>query len=78
NAQDNQRHEERMDDPTLEPSVCKIRRFEMMKYLFNADEEYIAIKESEDLNHLKENLDAYRELLRIIDEGWVVATPKEE
>ncbi|GJW82338.1 hypothetical protein Tco_0146313 [Tanacetum coccineum] len=44
-------HEERRDDPTLEPSVCKIRRFEMMKYSFNVDEEYIAIKESDYLNH---------------------------
>nr|GEU54729.1 hypothetical protein [Tanacetum cinerariifolium] len=44
NTQDNQRDKERMDDPTLEPSVCKIRRFEMMKYLFNIDEEYISIK----------------------------------
>ncbi|GJS03611.1 hypothetical protein Tco_0320119 [Tanacetum coccineum] len=77
NAQDNQGHEEHRDDPTLEPSVCKIRRFEMM-YSFNADEEYIAIKESEYLNHLKDNLDAYRELLRIIREGWVVTTPNEE
>ncbi|GJZ84103.1 putative reverse transcriptase domain-containing protein [Tanacetum coccineum] len=57
-TQDNQRHEECRDDPTLEPSVCKIRRFEMMKYSFNADEEYIAIKESEYLNHSKDNLDA--------------------
>nr|GEU70249.1 hypothetical protein [Tanacetum cinerariifolium] len=32
NAQDNQGHKERMADPTLEPSICKIRRFEMMKY----------------------------------------------
>ncbi|GJR93272.1 hypothetical protein Tco_0265446 [Tanacetum coccineum] len=78
NAQDNQGHEERRDDPALEPSVCKIRRFEMMKYSFNADEEYIAIKESEYLNHSKNNLDAYRELLRIINEGWVMATPDEE
>ncbi|GKA53668.1 hypothetical protein Tco_0746983 [Tanacetum coccineum] len=78
NAQDNQGHKERMDDPTLEPSICKIRRFEMMKYLFNADKEYIAIKESVYLNHSKDSLDAYRELLRIIDEGWVVATPNEE
>ncbi|GJS19868.1 uncharacterized mitochondrial protein-like protein, partial [Tanacetum coccineum] len=52
-------HKERRDDPTLEPSVYKIRRFEMMKYSFNADEEYIAIKESEYLNHSKDNLDAY-------------------
>ncbi|GJR66514.1 hypothetical protein Tco_0012579 [Tanacetum coccineum] len=51
NTQDNQGNEERKDDPTLEPSVCKIRRFEMMKYSFNVDEEYIAIKESDYLNH---------------------------
>nr|GEX94587.1 hypothetical protein [Tanacetum cinerariifolium] len=67
NAQDNKGHEERKDDPTLEPSVYKIKRFEMMKYSFNPDEEYITIKESEYLNHSKDNLDAYRELLRIID-----------
>ncbi|GJT11667.1 hypothetical protein Tco_0858709 [Tanacetum coccineum] len=78
NAQDNQGHEERREDPALEPSVCKIKRFEMMKYSFNADEEYIAIKESEYLNHSKDNLDAYRELLRIINEGWVMETPEEE
>ncbi|GJY57492.1 hypothetical protein Tco_0456607, partial [Tanacetum coccineum] len=52
-------HEERRDNPTHEPSVSEIRRFEMMKYSFNADEEYIAIKESKYLNHSKENLDAY-------------------
>nr|GEU61689.1 retrotransposon Orf1 [Tanacetum cinerariifolium] len=63
NAQDNQGHEERRDDPTLELPVCKIRRFEMMKYSFNADEEYIAITESEYLNHSKDSLNAYRELL---------------
>nr|GEY45582.1 hypothetical protein [Tanacetum cinerariifolium] len=43
----------------------------MMKYSFNADEEYNAIKESENLNHSKDNLNAYRELLHIIDEEWV-------
>ncbi|GJY15711.1 ribonuclease H-like domain-containing protein [Tanacetum coccineum] len=78
NAQDNQGHDERRDDPTLEPSVYNIRRFEMMKYSFNLDEEYIAIKESEYFNHSKDNLDAYRELLRIINEGWVMATADEE
>ncbi|GKA82126.1 hypothetical protein Tco_0788874 [Tanacetum coccineum] len=26
------------------PSICKIRRFEMMKYSFDADDEYVAIK----------------------------------
>nr|GEU49195.1 hypothetical protein [Tanacetum cinerariifolium] len=63
-TQDNQGHEERRDDLTLEPSVCKIKRFEMMKYSFNADKEYIVIKESKYLNHSKENLDTYLELLR--------------
>ncbi|GJR21370.1 hypothetical protein Tco_0969897 [Tanacetum coccineum] len=52
-------------------------RFEMMKYSFNDDEDYITIKESEHLNHSKDSLDAYRELLRLIDEGWVVTTPDE-
>ncbi|GKB97363.1 hypothetical protein Tco_0983500 [Tanacetum coccineum] len=78
NIQKNQGHEERMDNPTHEPSVFKIRRFEMMKYSFNTDEEYIAMKESEYLNHSKDNLDAYRELLQIIEEGWLVATPDYE
>ncbi|GKF58204.1 hypothetical protein Tco_0171741, partial [Tanacetum coccineum] len=77
-TQDNQGHKERRDNPTHEPSVYKVRRFEMMKYSFNADEEYIAIKESEYLKHSKDNLDAYQELLCIINEGWVMATPDEE
>ncbi|GJS72496.1 hypothetical protein Tco_0705337 [Tanacetum coccineum] len=78
NTQDNQGNEEHRDDPTHEPSVCKIRRFEMMKYSFSTDKKYIAIKESEYLNHSKDNLDAYQELLRIIEEGWLVATPHDE
>ncbi|GKC15804.1 hypothetical protein Tco_1012586 [Tanacetum coccineum] len=78
NTQDNQGHEECRDDPTHEQSICKIKRFKMMKYSFNADEEYIAIKEFEYLSHSKDNLNAYRELLRIIDKGWVMATPNEE
>ncbi|GJT98961.1 hypothetical protein Tco_1094479 [Tanacetum coccineum] len=54
-----------------------VRRFEMMKYSFNDDEEYITIKESQYLNHSKDIPDAHRELLRLINEGWVVTTPKE-
>ncbi|GJR74868.1 hypothetical protein Tco_0087233 [Tanacetum coccineum] len=76
-TQENQGHEEHKDNPTPKPSNCKFRRFEMMKYSFNDDEEYITIKESEYLNHSKDSLDAYRELLRLIDEGWVVTTPDE-
>ncbi|GKA07172.1 hypothetical protein Tco_0686396 [Tanacetum coccineum] len=37
-----------------------IMKFEMMKYSFDDDEEYITIKESEYLNHSKDSLDAYR------------------
>ncbi|GKA81395.1 hypothetical protein Tco_0788087 [Tanacetum coccineum] len=77
-TQDKQGNEKRRDDPALEPSICKNRRFKIMKYSFNANEEYIAIKESECLNHSKDNLDAYREILRNIDKGWVVAIPDEE
>ncbi|GJV98104.1 hypothetical protein Tco_1549681 [Tanacetum coccineum] len=73
-TQENQEHK---GDPIPEPSNCKVRRFEMMKYSFNDDEEYITIKESECLNHSKDCLDAYRELLRLIDEGWVVTTRDE-
>ncbi|GKA58522.1 hypothetical protein Tco_0757710 [Tanacetum coccineum] len=76
-TQENQGHEEHKGNPNPEPSKCKIRRFEMMKYSFNDDEEYITIKESKYLNHSKDSLDAYRELLRLIDEGWVVTTPDE-
>nr|GEY88483.1 hypothetical protein [Tanacetum cinerariifolium] len=78
NTQDNQRDEERRDDPTLKPLVCKIRRFKMMKYSLNVDEEYIPIKESEYLNHSKDSLDAYQELLRIINDGWVVTTTDDD
>ncbi|GJU48119.1 hypothetical protein Tco_1217674 [Tanacetum coccineum] len=54
-----------------------VRRFKMMKYSFDEDEEYITIKESEYLKHSRDSLDAYRELLRLIDDGWVVTTPEE-
>ncbi|GJX38536.1 hypothetical protein Tco_0251839 [Tanacetum coccineum] len=64
-------------NPIPEPSNCKVRRFEMMKYSFDDDEEYITIKESEYLKHSKDSLDAYRELLRLIDEGWVMTTPED-
>ncbi|GJX02584.1 hypothetical protein Tco_0186497 [Tanacetum coccineum] len=72
-TQENQGHK---GDPIPEPSNCKVRRFEMM-YSFD-DEEYITIKESEYLNHSTDSLDAYQELLRLIDEGWVVTTREDE
>ncbi|GJV33282.1 hypothetical protein Tco_1393682 [Tanacetum coccineum] len=70
-------HEEAMVNPTPKHSVCKIRRFEMMKYSFDSNDEYITIKEFEHLNHSKKSIDAYRELLRLTNEGWVVTTSEE-
>ncbi|GJR81952.1 hypothetical protein Tco_0152737 [Tanacetum coccineum] len=73
----NQEDQGHKDDPIPEPSNCKVRRFEMMKYSFDDDEEYITIKESEYIKHSKDSLDAYQELLRLIDDGWVMTTPEE-
>ncbi|GJR89506.1 hypothetical protein Tco_0213517 [Tanacetum coccineum] len=76
-TQENQGHKENINNTTPEQSVCEIRRFEMMKYSFTDDEEYITIKESEHLNHSKDSLDAYRELLRLTNKGWVVTTSED-
>ncbi|GKD61378.1 hypothetical protein Tco_1298887 [Tanacetum coccineum] len=61
--------------PTHDPSICQVRIFEMIKYSFHANDEYVAIKEHECSDHSKTNIDAcqaYRELFRIMDEGWLV------
>ncbi|GKB54926.1 hypothetical protein Tco_0905679 [Tanacetum coccineum] len=58
-----------------DPSICNIRRFEMIKYSFRDDEEYVAIKENkyDDLTHTsKEAIHAYQEIFRMMDEGWMV------
>ncbi|GKD45274.1 hypothetical protein Tco_1269919 [Tanacetum coccineum] len=57
-----------------EQPVCNIRRFEMVKYSFRDDEEYVAIKENEynDLtNTSKDAIHAYQEIFRMMDEGWM-------
>ncbi|GJS17109.1 hypothetical protein Tco_0411581 [Tanacetum coccineum] len=62
-------------------SICKIRRFDMMKYSFDADDEYVAIKEREHSDHSRTNVDAcqaYRELFRIMDEGWLMTKAKKK
>ncbi|GJV35548.1 hypothetical protein Tco_1408025 [Tanacetum coccineum] len=67
-----------MENLAHETSACKIRRFEMMKYKFEADEEYVAIKEL--INHLETNMDArcaYRELFRKMDDEWLVTKATE-
>ncbi|GJS20774.1 hypothetical protein Tco_0449406 [Tanacetum coccineum] len=64
---------ELFDDHEL--PVFTIRRFEMIKYSFGQDEEYVAIKEDEykDLtNTSKEAIHTYQEIFRMMDEGWMV------
>nr|GEU75858.1 copia protein [Tanacetum cinerariifolium] len=55
-------------------NVCNIRRFEMIKYSFGDDEEYVAVKEDEydDLtSKSKDACRAYQEIFRMMDEGWI-------
>ncbi|GJU20589.1 hypothetical protein Tco_1153931 [Tanacetum coccineum] len=69
---------ELFDDHEL--SVCNIRRFEMIKYSFRDDEEYIAVKEDkydEFKNTSKEAIHVYREIFRMMDEGWMVTRAKQ-
>ncbi|GJW38069.1 hypothetical protein Tco_0063914, partial [Tanacetum coccineum] len=52
--------------------VCNIRKYMMIKYSFNNDEEYVAVKENEydDLTITrKEACRAYQEIFWIMDEG---------
>ncbi|GJR10981.1 hypothetical protein Tco_0793633 [Tanacetum coccineum] len=58
-----------------EKSVCNIRRYMMIKYSFNDDEEYVAVKEDEYDNLTvirKEAYRVYQEIFQIMDEGWMV------
>ncbi|GJY46212.1 hypothetical protein Tco_0435275 [Tanacetum coccineum] len=58
-----------------ESPVCNVRRYMMIKYSFNNDDEYVTIKEDEydDLTITrKEACLAYQEIFRIMDEGWMV------
>ncbi|GJW77885.1 hypothetical protein Tco_0139567 [Tanacetum coccineum] len=58
-----------------EQPVCNIKRYMMIKYSFNDDEEYVAVKEDEydDLTVTrKESCRAYQEIFQIMDEGWMV------
>nr|GEX90506.1 SGNH hydrolase-type esterase domain-containing protein [Tanacetum cinerariifolium] len=64
---------ELLDDQ--ERPVCNIRRFEMIKYSFRDDEDYVAVKENEydDLTSTsKEAIHAYQEVFRMMNEGWMV------
>ncbi|GJZ76105.1 hypothetical protein Tco_0640570 [Tanacetum coccineum] len=67
-----------MGNIAYEASTCKIRKFAMMKYTFEANEEYVAIKEL--INHSETNVDAryaYLELFHKMDDGWLVTRATE-
>ncbi|GJT03078.1 hypothetical protein Tco_0824247 [Tanacetum coccineum] len=76
NEEEEQYEEDRckmLGNPCQKPPVCKIRRFEVIKYSFGPAEKYIAIKECEyeDLTRIEEDAcHAYQEIFRIMDEGW--------
>nr|GEX87117.1 hypothetical protein [Tanacetum cinerariifolium] len=60
---------------THEFPVCTARRFEMIKYSFGQDEEYVAVKEDEyeDLTSTSEDVcRAYQEIFCMMDEGCMV------
>ncbi|GKA53646.1 hypothetical protein Tco_0746961 [Tanacetum coccineum] len=66
---------ELFNDTTQGWPVCTVRRFEMIKYSFGQDEEYVAVKEDEyaDLTNTSEDTcRAYQEIFRMMDEGWMV------
>ncbi|GKE20326.1 hypothetical protein Tco_1431838 [Tanacetum coccineum] len=57
---------------TREVPVCQIKRYKMIKYSFNDEEEHVAVKEDEynDLTiRSEEAFQAYQEIFRMMDEG---------
>nr|GEV65721.1 hypothetical protein [Tanacetum cinerariifolium] len=75
NNEDDERYE-LCGNETHEFSVCTVRRFEVIKYSFEQNEEYVAVKEDkyEDLTSTsKDACQAYQEIFRMMDEGWMVS-----
>nr|GEW42638.1 hypothetical protein [Tanacetum cinerariifolium] len=78
NVEEEQYEEDRCElhgNPRQEPPVCKIIRFEVIKYSFGPAEKYIAIKEREHNDWTRTEEDAchaYQEIFRIMDEEWFV------
>ncbi|GJV72391.1 hypothetical protein Tco_1492386 [Tanacetum coccineum] len=73
NHEDNEREE--LCEEAHDLPVCNVRRYMMIKYSFNNDEKYVAIKEDEydDLTITREEAcRAYQEIFWIMDEGWMV------
>ncbi|GKE23601.1 hypothetical protein Tco_1435113 [Tanacetum coccineum] len=75
---ENETHKERhklCGIKSREVPVCQIKRYKMIKYSFNDEEEYVAIKEDEydDLTITSEEAcRAYQEIFRMMDEGWII------
>nr|GEV37283.1 hypothetical protein [Tanacetum cinerariifolium] len=64
---------EMLKNPCQKPSVCKIKRFELIKYSFGPAENYISIKECEHDDWKRTEDDAchaYQEIFCMMDEGW--------
>ncbi|GJY24045.1 hypothetical protein Tco_0397703 [Tanacetum coccineum] len=78
NFLDNEEHENKDKHGLFDNqkrAVCNIRRFEMIKYSFGKDKEYVAIKEHEYNDLMSTNDDAcrtYQEIFHKMDEGWMV------
>ncbi|GKD78091.1 hypothetical protein Tco_1340712, partial [Tanacetum coccineum] len=78
NFMDNEEHEDKDKHGLFDNQkrlVCNIRIFEMIKYSFSEDEEYVAIKECEYDDLTKTNEDScrtYQEIFRRMDKGWMV------
>ncbi|GJV40157.1 hypothetical protein Tco_1418597 [Tanacetum coccineum] len=73
---ENETHDERQElCEAHELLVCNIRRFKTIKYSFEQDEEYVAVKEDEydDLGRTSDDAcRSYQEIFRMMDEGWMV------
>ncbi|GJU80250.1 hypothetical protein Tco_1282615 [Tanacetum coccineum] len=55
--------------------ICQVKGYKMIKYPFNDEEEYVAVKEDEydDLTITSdEAYRAYQEIFQMMDEGWMV------
>ncbi|GJR05884.1 putative reverse transcriptase domain-containing protein [Tanacetum coccineum] len=68
------KRQELCSNETYELQICNIKRFKMIKYSFGDDEEYVAIKEDEyddSMSTRKDACQAYQEIFRMMDEGWM-------
>ncbi|GJW12964.1 hypothetical protein Tco_1578791 [Tanacetum coccineum] len=75
NEHDDGERRELFDDVTQERLVCLTKRYVMIKYSFEDDEKYVAIKEDEYNDSTSTNEEAcraYQEIFRKMDEGWMI------